>query len=69
MQKRHRLWMADWRDQFGKRHMKGFPTKMGASRFQTKMQRQVAAKKAPASAASAPSAKLGPRRTAMPSTK
>jgi len=62
MLKRYDLWMADWRDAKGNRHRKGFPTKAAASRHQTKMQREAAAKKArPRRAARRPSSKPSPR--------
>ena len=39
---------ADWRDQFGKRHMKAFTTKKAAAKFGLKMRREATAKKAQA---------------------
>ncbi len=50
MKKKGNLWLADWRDQHGQRHRKGFPTQAGALAHQTKMQKEAARKKAQASA-------------------
>lgn len=63
MRKRYGKFLADWRDENGRRKRKALATKKAALRFQNKMQHQVAAKKAHASAASRKSAKPGPRRT------
>ena len=52
MKKKSNLWMADWRDEQGRRHRKGFPTKQQAQRHQARQARDTAAKKAPPSATS-----------------
>lgn len=52
MQKKGNLWMADWRDQHGRRYRQGFKTKRAAQHHTAKMLKLAAAKKAPASAAS-----------------
>lgn len=52
MRMRGSLWMADWRDEHGTRHRKGFKTKAAALRHQTKQQLEAARKKARASARS-----------------
>lgn len=54
MQHKSNKWYADWRDEHGRRHRKAFATRRAALQHQTKMQRQAAAKKAPAYAAAPP---------------
>jgi len=63
MLKKYGRYYADWEDAHGARHRKSFATKKSALKFQTRMRHEEAAKKAPASARSAKSAKRGPRRT------
>jgi hypothetical protein len=60
MQKKGKLWMADWREN-GERKRKGFPTQKQAIRHQQKKSREQASKKASASEPSGRSAKPGPR--------
>jgi hypothetical protein len=60
MQRKYQLWMADWRDENGVRHRKGFNTKRKAERFKTKMDNAAnQTKKAPRSAQSGRSSKRG----------
>ena len=46
MKQRFNLWLADWRDEKGRRHRKGFPTKKQAQCHQDKMKRSAAEKSA-----------------------
>ena len=50
MQRKGKLWMADWRDSSGKRRRKGFSTASQVRQHQNKMQRRESAKKVRASA-------------------
>jgi hypothetical protein len=59
MKKRYNRWMADWRDEHGRRHRKGFTTRKAAAQYQATMVRAVQRKKARASAALATSAERG----------
>jgi len=62
MKKTYNLWMADWRDERGRRHRKGFKTKQAALRHAQKMRAAAAAKKVRPSAVSKTSRRRGPRR-------
>jgi hypothetical protein len=55
-------YFADWRDHYGRRKRKSFPTAKKALRYQARVTNEAAAKKARASAALQTSAKPGPRR-------
>jgi hypothetical protein len=46
MQKKSGKWLADWRDEHGKRHRKAFKTKAHAAAFQKKQLAAVSSKKA-----------------------
>ncbi len=46
MQKRCGKFMADWRDEHGRRHRKAFTTKKAAARYQARMQNASRTKKA-----------------------
>jgi hypothetical protein len=61
MLKKGSLYFADWRDENGHRHRKGYRTKAAAARIQRKMQRAAHEKKAHASGNSASSRRLGVR--------
>lgn len=41
MKQKGNLWFADWRDEHGKRHRKGFANKSTAQRFQNRMRETV----------------------------
>ena len=58
MQKRFKLWMADWRDANGKRHRKGFKTRQDAEAW-TIRRKAEEAKKAHPSTDSARSSRGG----------
>jgi len=58
MRHKYGSYYADWRDQFGKRHMKAFKTARAARAYTARM-RSAIAKKARRSAARAPSPKPG----------
>lgn len=61
MQKRGNLWMADWRDERGVRHRKGFNSRRRAEKHQDIMTKNIGEiKKARASAKSAPLPRRGP---------
>jgi hypothetical protein len=51
MLKKHGKFLADWRNEFGKRLRKAFPTKKGAAAHQVKMRALAQSKKAPVRAA------------------
>jgi len=57
MQKRFGKFLADWRNEKGRRLRKAFPTKKAALAHASKMQRQTAAKKAHGSGPRAMSSK------------
>jgi len=61
MRKKYGKWYADWRDEHGQRKMKSFPSKSAALRHQSKMRREVAAKKVRAAGPSRKSPKRGPK--------
>jgi hypothetical protein len=49
MRNKYGSFYADWRDQHGQRHMKAFPTKKAALRYQAQQRALAQAKKARAS--------------------
>lgn len=65
MKRKGKLWLADWRDESGKRKRKGFASKAAAISFQHEMQRDAAAKKEQArrDRRQARSANCGPEHT------
>jgi hypothetical protein len=70
MQKRGNLWMADWRDERGIRHRKGFNSRRRAEKHQDSMTKDIGEiKKAHASAKSAPLPRRGPGRRATRRTR
>ena len=46
MQRKGKLWMADWRDENGKRHRKGFTSRTQAAKHQAQKEQETKLKKA-----------------------